>query len=126
MQATSAPVLTVTLPYPPSANRYWRHCVINGRVSVYLSGEAKKYKRDIAVIGLSLGCKPLEGRVRFTAKVFRPRKSGDLMNREKVLCDALQQVAYIDDSQITEAHFFLFDDRENPRVEVHVEALETE
>ena len=29
------------------------------------------------------------------------------------------------DKQIREAHFFLFDDKENPRVEVEVERLES-
>lgn len=104
----------LTLPYPPSSNRYWRHA----RGFTYLSKEAKQYRADVQLIGIR--CKPLAGPVRMTVQVYRPRKAGDLMNREKVLSDALQGVAFENDSQIREAHFFLFDDKKNPRVEVEV------
>lgn len=104
----------LTVPYPPSANRYWRMA----RNRLYPSAEAKAYKEEVRLTNLR--CKPLEGKVKLTAKVYRPRKAGDLMNREKVLCDALQGVAYLDDNQIWEAHFFMFDDKANPRVEVEI------
>lgn len=109
--------VTLTVPYPPSANRYWRR----SKHATYISSEARAYKEQVRLENLRV--KPIQGKVRLTAKVFRPRRSGDLMNREKVLCDALQGVAYEDDSQIWEAHFYLEDDKQNPRVEVTVEAL---
>lgn len=59
-----------------------------------------------------------------TAKVYRPRRVGDLMNREKVLSDALQGIAFHDDKQIVEAHFYQHDDKDNPRVEVEVEVID--
>lgn len=109
--------MNLTVPYPPSANVYWRVA----RNMVYVSKEAKAYKDEVRLTNLRT--KPLQGPVRLTAMVYRPRKAGDLMNREKVLCDALQGVAYVDDKQIIEAHFFLFDDKKNPRVDVTVEEV---
>ncbi len=109
--------MNLTVPYPPSANRYWRVA----RNIVYVSAEAKAYKLEVKYRNLK--AKPLDGKVRLTARIFRPRKSGDMMNREKVLSDALAGVAYHDDNQIWEAHFYLDDDKANPRVEVTVELL---
>jgi Holliday junction resolvase RusA-like endonuclease len=53
--------------------------------------------------------------------VYRPRKAGDLSNRIKVLEDALNGIAWIDDKQIVEIHARREDDASNPRVEVRIE-----
>lgn len=111
--------MKLTLPLPPSANRYWRRA---GH-TIYLSAEAKQFKAEVYLLGKALRLKPLDGPVRLTAYVFRKIKAGDLMNREKVLSDSLQGVAYFDDSQIVEAHFYLGDDKKNPRVEVEIESV---
>jgi crossover junction endodeoxyribonuclease RusA len=108
--------MTITLPMPPSANRYWRSC----RGRVFVSAEAKAYKALAAQMARDAGMKPLVGDVVFTVKVYRPQKSGDLGNRLKVLEDALEGVAYLNDKQITEQHAYRFDDRSNPRVEVTI------
>lgn len=110
--------MKLTVPYPPSANRYWRIA----RNRLYVSSEARDYKQVVKLTNLRV--KPLDGPVRLTATIYRPQKSGDLMNREKVLSDALQGVAYHDDKQIVEAHFYLADNKDNPRVEVNIEPVE--
>lgn len=51
---------------------------------------------------------------------YRARRSGDLDNRMKVLWDALQGVAYDNDSQIVEIHARRYDDKRNPGVYVTV------
>ena len=107
----------VTLDYPPSSNRYWRH--VDGKV--LLSAAARDYRR---LAGLQAACAgmraPLEGPVVVTLTLYRPAKRGDLDNRVKVLLDALNGIAYRDDSQVVELHAYRREDRANPRVEVDV------
>lgn len=107
--------MKLILPYPPSANTYWRSI---GRGRVILSREARAYKRTVALIHSKV--KPLQGYLKLTMSVYRPLKRGDLSNRIKVLEDALNGIAYVDDDQIVEIHALRLDDKENPRVEVEV------
>jgi len=100
-----------TLPIPPSANRYWR--VYHNRIVV--TDEAKAYKQEIAY--LLNGTVPLLGDVAVNFTVFRPAHRGDLDNYNKVMFDALQGLAYVNDNQIVEIHSFREDDRDNPRIE---------
>lgn len=111
--------MRITLPYPPSANRYWR--TFRGR-SV-LSAEAKAYKKQVAAILTAAGWTPAEGPVAYTANIYRPLKSGDLDNRLKVLGDALTGFAWVDDKQVVELHAYRHDDKANPRVEMEIVAL---
>jgi Holliday junction resolvase RusA-like endonuclease len=107
--------IRVTLPIPPTANFYWR--VVNGHAVT--SQAAREYK---ALVGrMMAGTRPLEGPVRVTMTVYRPRRAGDLDNYSKVLFDALQGFAYRKDSQVVESHHYRDDDKDNPRVEVTVE-----
>lgn len=109
----------LTLPYPPSANRYWR-TTRQGRT--YVSPDAKAYKRAVADRArAALVGPPLAGEVALTLAVFRPRKAGDLSNRIKVLEDALIGIAYRDDAQVRRIVAERFDDKRAPRVEVLVE-----
>lgn len=111
--------MRLEIPYPPSANRYWRHV---GR-NVVVSSEARKYRERVRWLALSqLGrAKPLEGDVTVAVTVFRPAKRGDLDNCLKVLLDALRGVAYLDDSQVARLHASRYEDRANPRAVVLVE-----
>jgi crossover junction endodeoxyribonuclease RusA len=111
--------MNLTLPYAPSANRYWR----NYRGVTVVSDEARDYKDIVRLIATRQGVEPVSGPVALTVTVYRPRKSGDLDNRLKVLLDALGGVAYHDDKQVRELHAYLCDDRTNPRVEVVVQEM---
>ena len=106
----------VTLPYPISANRYWR----NFRGMMVVSAEAKAYKTKAKLLALSAGMRPLDGEVVVKMDVYRPLKRGDLDNRIKVLLDALRGAAFVDDDQVIEIHARRFDDKANPRVEIEI------
>jgi crossover junction endodeoxyribonuclease RusA len=112
--------MNIVLPYPPSANRYWRS--FRGRV--VKSQEARDYQQTViclADVGASNGFPTLlTGAVGLQLNFYRPQRRGDLDNRIKVLVDALQGIAYVDDSQVTELHAYLHDDNQIPRVEVNV------
>lgn len=111
---------SLILPYPPSANRYWR----NARGRMVVSSEARRYKRDVASL-----VSPIN--VAFVSKLlvavkmvlYRPRRSGDLDNRLKVVLDSLNGIAYEDDKQVVEIHAYRHDDKENPRVEIEISEL---
>lgn len=107
--------LKLILPYPPSANRYWR----NFRGRMVKSAEARAYQRTIAAM---CRANPFIGDVIVCANVFRPKKQGDIDNRIKVVLDALEGIAYANDKQIKRVDFERHDtDRNNPRVEVVIE-----
>jgi len=107
------------LPYPPSANTYWK--LWRGRMVV--SEEARRYKTSVKLRALTEGVRPIEGPICLSIAVHRPRKAGDLSNRIKILEDALQGVAYEDDDQVVELHAMRFDDKENPRCVVTLEEV---
>ena len=113
--------IRLTLPYPPSTNRYWR---TTKRGTTYVSPEAKAYKAEVGWLAKAAGVEPLTGDLFVTAQVYRPRKAGDLSNRQKVLEDALQGFAYLDDNQIAGYYFTRHDDKDNPRVEIVIEQME--
>lgn len=108
-------MIHLTLPFPPSSNRYWR--VFRGHA--VKSAEARAYQE--AVFYTARGVEPLEGDLSIALRFFRPAKRGDLDNRIKQLCDSLQGIAYHDDKQIARLEAERFDDKKNPRVEVTIE-----
>lgn len=109
----------LTLPYPPSANRLWRNC----RGVMVKSEVARAYQLEIAMVARIKGVRPKDGEVKVTLDFYRPRKSGDLDNRIKVVLDGLQGTAFKDDSQVVEIHARRHDDPRRPRVEARIEYL---
>lgn len=96
----------LNLPYPVSANVYWRTTARGNKVTTYVSDEAKQYKRTVWLIARKM--KLIEGDASI-ALALHPRmtKSGkahkqvlDLDNAIKVTLDALIGIAYEDDKQV--------------------------
>lgn len=92
------------LPYPISANRYWR--VYRGHV--VQSRDAGLYRRDVIKLAKAAGIEVVRGDIEVKV-TLRPKmtKSGaeykkrlDLDNCLKVVLDCLNGVMYEDDSQI--------------------------
>lgn len=118
--------ITLTLPYPISANRYWATRVIKAKATgksmamTYVTPEAKAFKEEVAWLAKAAGIRePIEGRVALDIKLYphrpldwqkRMKVNGaawddtvqciDLGNCEKVLADALQGTVYTDDKWI--------------------------
>lgn len=109
--------ITVTLPWPVSANVYWRTRVVKGVAMTYVSAEAKEYKRAVDRLLAAAGFQnPILGRVAVALTLYphrpqdwqkRQRKFGaawddgvrsiDLDNAIKVTLDALKGIAFEDD-----------------------------
>lgn len=113
-------MITLTLPYPISANRYWRPVHLGKHVTIVPTKEAKDFREKIGWLCKAAGVKkPLSGRVKVHLQLWpnrpldykkRMREHGatwddtvqciDLTNAEKVLLDALNGLAFEDDKRI--------------------------
>ena len=90
----------LTLNHPISANRYWR--VYRNRV--VKSAEARKYQQHVKTTAALQGIDvPLSGPVELRIEYYRakPVRSFDLDNIQKVIIDALNGIAWVDDQQLT-------------------------
>lgn len=104
----------LVLPYPVSANRYWR----NWRGRMVVSEEGRAFKEECAWRAKAAGLQLLEGWIRMEIHVYphRPKdwerrarrdpagwehsiRCIDTGNAEKVLSDALNGIAWRDDKQ---------------------------
>lgn len=95
--------MKLELPYPVSANRYWRSFVPKGwkRAVVHPSDEARAYKRECAWLAKAAGFKPLGGAVELHILLIPAnRVCMDLDNALKVSIDALRGIVYEDDAQV--------------------------
>lgn len=110
-------MIELVLPYPLSANRYWKAITIPGRTMMAPSKEAKAYKAEVGWVAKKAGIlAPIKGRVAIEIRLYparpqdwarRARKDPagwdddvrclDLDNANKVLFDALKGVAIEDD-----------------------------
>ncbi len=105
------------LPVPTLLNKMYRA----GAHGVYLSQSAKEFKDFCHA---TLKKEPIEGNVSVTIIFYRQRKSGDVDAPIKLLLDAMQRIAYVNDNQVTELHVYRKDDKDNPRIELTVEPAE--
>lgn len=107
------------LPYPPSVNHYLSHTMRG----MYRTVEANAYRDLVGWTLRGMGLEPLHSKLAVTIRAFRPRKSGDIDGILKVSLDAMNKLAYDDDSQIIELHVYRDDDKKNPRLEVDIQEL---
>lgn len=98
---------TLTLPFPPSVNHYWRHLRGRGRGRTVISREGRAFRANaLALLAGSGGSGPRKppsgGRIALCMDAFPPdRRRRDLDNTMKAPIDALQHAGvYEDDSQI--------------------------
>ncbi|HHL3633716.1 RusA family crossover junction endodeoxyribonuclease [Neisseria polysaccharea] len=97
-------VMRLILPYPVSANRYWRIW----RNRAVRSAEATAYRETVRRIAEEAGAMPSEGLVAVRLLLIpKANKDGsanktviDLDNALKVALDALQGIAYHNDRQV--------------------------
>lgn len=113
--------MILTLPYPPSNNRYYRH--YRGRV--VLSQGGYEYRWAVLEKRPRAGW-PLVGPLRMEIHVFPNRGVGqDLDNIPKAICDALQYAGiYANDSQISDLRIIRKPKAPHAKVIVTVEPLE--
>ena len=136
-------MIELNLPYPISANVYWRSYARGGRAIVTVSKEAEEYRSRVNLLCWQAGVRaPIEGRVAIEvdlypqrpldwAKRARLNPSGwddgvrciDLDNANKVLLDSLKGVAIDDDRWVREIHARRMEPDGEARVVVRIRAL---
>lgn len=109
--------IILNLPYPISANRYWRPVNLGKHITIVPTKDAKQYKAEVQRLARAAGVlAPIKGRIKMEIWLYpnrpqdwatRQRKLGaiwddsvmciDLDNANKVLLDALKDVAFDDD-----------------------------
>lgn len=91
-------MITLELPYPPSANHYWRH--FRGRTLISRGGRA--FRDAVCAALVAVGARPLSGPLAVAVEVYPPdRRRRDIDNVQKALLDALEHGgAFHDDSQV--------------------------
>lgn len=112
--------IRLILPYPVSANRYWRTRAVKGVAMTYVSSEAKAYKSQVAIVAKLAGIiQPMQGRVAVSYILYPKRPLDwvkratkqpndwddtvaclDLDNAQKVLLDSLKGVVFEDDKWV--------------------------
>jgi crossover junction endodeoxyribonuclease RusA len=142
-------VISLILPRPLSANRYWASRVVQVKGKpmpvVYVTKEAKDYRKTVAAIAAGCGIvQPLPGRVAIEIDLYphrpldfkaRQRKLGpvwddsvqsiDLDNANKVLLDSLKGIAFEDDAWVRRLVSQRMEpDDEGERVVVRIEQMQ--
>lgn len=134
--------ITLTLPYPISANRYWRTFMPRGFKApvTVVSAEAKAYKATVCGLVKIAGVKkPIAGRVAVDIRLYPSRPLDwekrvkrepmtwddtvqclDLDNANKVLFDALKGVAIEDDKWVRRITSERMEPDGEARVEVRI------
>jgi crossover junction endodeoxyribonuclease RusA len=117
-------VISLVLPYPVSANRYWRTIVHpkTGRALTLVSREAKTYKEECGWIAKAAGLRqPLAGHIELIIRLVPAnRVCMDLDNALKVAIDALKGIAYVDDSQVRRINAERLEPNGRARLEVSI------
>lgn len=115
-------MLRITLPYPPSVNRYWRH--VGSRVLVSKGG--REYRSIVNDIMQRQKVKKHDGELIVDIRLIpADRRRRDVDNSLKALLDAMQAGgAYDDDSQIVRLTVEKFEPESDvPRSEVVIRHL---
>lgn len=95
-------MIELTLPFPPSVNRYWRHTIINDAPRTLISREGRAFRKAVCeAVCMQLPwprksfCKP----VLVVVRLYPPdRRKRDIDNGLKALFDALTEAEiWLDD-----------------------------
>lgn len=121
-------MIALTLPYPISANRYWRHVVIGRSARTLVSREALAYRDAVRAAFAESAHAPMAGelavwlwlhpKLTVGGQAFKRRL--DLDNVTKVALDALQGLAFMDDAQVVALHARVAEAREGGALTVHI------
>lgn len=102
-------MIELTLPWPPSVNRYWR--TFQGRMII--SAEGRSYRKAVAdKVLIQRGAKHYEGKMKVEIQAWRPdNRRRDLDNLLKAVLDACTHAGvWVDDSNIVDLRIYWAED----------------
>ena len=97
--------ITLTLPWPPSVNKYWR--TFQGRMII--RAEGRSYRKAVAdQVLIQRGAKHYAGKLRVNIEAFRPdNRRRDLDNLLKAVLDGCTHAGvWEDDSNIVDLRIY--------------------
>lgn len=98
-------MIELTLPWPPSVNRYWR--TFQGRMII--SAEGRAYRKAVAdQVLIQRGAKHYDGKMKVEIEAWRPdNRRRDLDNLLKAALDGCTHAGvWEDDSNIVDLHIY--------------------
>lgn len=98
-------MINLTLPWPPSVNRYWR--TFQGRMII--SAEGRLYRKAVAdQVLIQGGAKHLNGRIKVVIEAWRPdKRRRDLDNLLKAVLDSLTHAGvWVDDNLVVDLRIY--------------------
>lgn len=120
--------LTVTLPFPPSANNAYFNVVtrtgMSKRVKTERASEfAKTVKEHVEIELMAVNCRPPQPPYRLTLHLYPPMdgRKHDASNVVKIPEDALMKAVGGDDDDVLEVHVFKHAKDRQPRLEMTLE-----
>lgn len=123
-------MVKLTLGFPPSNNHYKRHFCTkrenkNGDhvISAALTERAKQFKYDAGYLAKAAGCRAYEGPIHVIIDAYCPQTTTDIDNIPKMVFDALNHVAWEDDSQVVRLLISRHLDPRRPRLELELTYL---
>ncbi len=106
----------LTLPLPPTANKYYRRV---GRRTL-ISADGRAFKKHCGILAAGQIAEPLTGPVEITGTIYMARRGCDLDNRIKPLLDGIEGHAFANDGQVVRLDLRKALDHGNPRVEITI------
>jgi len=123
--------MKLTLPWPPSLNQYYRHCVIplksgRGRSVTLISKPGREYRAE--VMRIASGGLALSGRLAVTLELYPPdKRARDVDNHAKAVLDALTHSGvWGDDSQLDELHIYRREIKRGGELVVTIEVMDAD
>lgn len=112
----------ISLPWPPSVNRYWRSAM--GRVLI--SAEGRKYRHAVTVTCIIQGCATARGPLAVSIVAHAPDgRRRDLDNLLKAPLDALTHAGvWEDDSQISDLRITWGEPSKPGRLEITITEMD--
>ena len=90
-------MIIMDLPYPPSANTYWRHA----RGRHYISPNGLAFRAAVCTAAKLYGLKAPDGRLLLSVKLYPPdKRKRDVDNICKALLDSLTHADIIKDDSL--------------------------
>lgn len=121
--------IVLCLPWPPSANTYYRSVLMGKHPRVIISRKGREYSEDVqGYIGHQFNRPPLEGRLAVQIMAHAPtRRAFDVDNRLKPLLDALQKArVFLDDGQIDDLRIMRGEIKQGGEAIVQIQELPDE
>jgi crossover junction endodeoxyribonuclease RusA len=104
--------MTITLPWPPSVNTYWRHPTTGKLAGRHLiSEQGRAYREAVRALVAESRTGAITGPVRVEIEAYRPdKRRRDLDNILKSLLDSLTYAGvWADDSQVVDLRIYWAD-----------------